>query len=147
MTGPNIAAEPYLCMVFFWRTIELRIFPMQKLRLSRTFPGVSDNRTPSVRSQMCMFRFLKYFYITLPYYLCKIIHILLFIKTNIWLQHNPAYSGRHLDTNEILVVRRRIIRKSDVGEVLFCYGFFNSFFGLFSWKSRYNKHFLCFYNQ
>ena len=32
---------------------------------------------------MCMFPFLKYFSITLPYYLCKIIHILLLIATNI----------------------------------------------------------------
>ena len=73
---------------------------------------------------MCMFPFLKYFAITLPYYLCNIIHILLLIATNIWLQHNPAYSGRHLHTNEILVVTRRIMRKSDAGEVLFCYGFY-----------------------
>ena len=50
-----------------------------------------------------LFRFIKHFSITLLYYLCKIIHILLFITTNIWLQHNPAYSGRHLDTNDILV--------------------------------------------
>ena len=50
-----------------------------------------------------LFRFIKHFSITLLYYLCKIIHILLFITTNIWLQHNPAYSGCHLDTNEILV--------------------------------------------
>jgi hypothetical protein len=34
-------------------------------------------------AQMCMFRFLKYFSFTLPYYLCNIIHILLFITTDI----------------------------------------------------------------
>ena len=50
-------------------------------------------------------------------------HILLFITTNIWLQHNLAYprNGHHIYT-EILVVRR-IIHISDAGEVLFCYGF------------------------
>ena len=70
---------------------------------------------------VCLFRFIKHFSITLPYYLCKIIHILLFITTNIWLQHNPTFPGCHIYT-EILVMRC-IIRKSDAWEVLFCYGF------------------------
>jgi hypothetical protein len=99
--------------------IELRISLCKNLqnlrpRLSRTFPGVSDDRTPSVRSQMCMFRFLKYISITLPYYLCKIIHMLLFITTNIWLQHNPAYSGRHFD-NEILAYGEIKPRCNEIG--------------------------------
>jgi hypothetical protein len=103
-------------ILFFWRIIGLRILPIWKLAelpqdLSRNFRCAVWWSVATACYIVWLFRFITPFSITLLYYLCKIIHILLFITTNIWLQHNFAYP------------RTRIIRISDAGEVLFCYGF------------------------
>ena len=81
---------------FFWRIIGLRILPIWKLAelpqdLSRNFRWAVWWSVATACYIVWLFRFIKPFSITLLYYLCKIIHILLFIATNIWLQHNFAY--------------------------------------------------------
>ena len=102
-----IDAEPYPFMILFFLFLAdstyIKIGGIATRFKSELSMGRLMIGCKCVLPCVWLFRFIKHFSITLLYYLCKIIHILLFITANIWLQHNPAYSGRHLDSNEILV--------------------------------------------
>jgi hypothetical protein len=61
--------------------LKLFLSPFSIQDLSRIFRWVVWWSVANACYRVWLFRFIKHFSITLPYYLCKIIHILLFITT------------------------------------------------------------------
>ena len=136
----------FFFFLFFWRTRGLRIIPIYKLAewrqyLNRNFLRAVWWSAANACYLVWLFRFIKLFSIALLYYLCKIIHILLFITINIWLQHNPTYSGRRdyrsatyntqIGCRRSLVLLRFLVR---------CFilpiGLFKLFFRTFFWHKE-----------